>query len=57
MKDLLEIYVQVPLYLKLLLIFWAICLIGFVISYPLALYYSVRNFFGLDNKKNKPSKF
>lgn len=57
MEDLLYVYAQVPLYIKLVLIFWAICLIGFAISYPLALYYSVRNFFGLDNKKNKPSKF
>jgi hypothetical protein len=57
MEDLLYVYEQTPLYIKLVLIFWVICLIGFAISYPLALYYSVRNFFGLDNKKNKPSKF
>lgn len=57
MKDLLEIYVQVPLYIKLILIFWAVCFVSFVVVYPFALYHAVRNFFGLDNKKNKPSKF
>lgn len=56
MKDLLEIYVQVPIYLKLLLIFWAVCFISFCIAYPFALYHSVREFFGW-NDKNKPSKF
>jgi hypothetical protein len=56
MEDLLYVYEQVPLYIKLVLIFWAICLISFVIVYPFALYHSVREFFGWD-KKNKPSKF
>ena len=56
MEDLLYVYAQVPLYIKLVLIFWAICLICFVIVYPFALYQSVREFFGWD-KKNKPSKF
>jgi hypothetical protein len=56
MEDLFYVYQQVPLYIKLILIFWAICLIGFMISYPLALYHTVREFFGW-NKKNKPTKF
>lgn len=56
MNELLEIYVQVPLFLKVLLIFWAVCLVCFSVVYPFALYHAVRNFFGLD-KKNKPSKF
>lgn len=57
MKELFDIYGQLPLYIKLIFIFWALCFTAFVITYPFALYYAVRNFFGLDNKKNKPSKF
>ena len=56
MNELLDAFVQVPIYLKLLLIFWAVCLIGFIVAYPFALTYAIRDFFGL-NKKDKPSKF
>jgi hypothetical protein len=56
MTELLDIFVQSPFYIKLILIFWAFCFTAFVVVYPFALYHSVREFFGLNNK-SKPSKF
>jgi hypothetical protein len=34
-----------PLWLKLILVFYVLCLIGFIVSYPIALYLTAREWF------------